>query len=127
MPASLASVDINEELPSASRTRFGFESHSTDLDAVLAPARTWTPSSSPPPSTLARRAHQKALEAGKHVLVQKPMTASIEEAEAALTLAEKTRLKLMVSFFELFPCRRSSGRGRSSRPASSASRSCSRR
>jgi predicted dehydrogenase len=44
----------------------------------------------------------KALEAGKHVLVQKPMTASLEESRAAAALAEKTGLKLMVSFFELF-------------------------
>ncbi len=32
---------------------------------------------------------KKALNAGKHVLVQKPMTASIKEAEEALDLAEK--------------------------------------
>jgi predicted dehydrogenase len=37
-----------------------------------------------------------ALEAGKHVLVEKPFTASTREAEALIALAERKRLTLMV-------------------------------
>jgi predicted dehydrogenase len=37
-----------------------------------------------------------ALEAGKHVLVEKPFTASVREAEELIVLAERNRLALMV-------------------------------
>jgi predicted dehydrogenase len=97
----LVSVDINEEAALRFKSRFGFEDHSTDLDAVLARADVEAvviATSSKSHGALIK----KALNAGKHVLVQKPMTASIEEAEEALALAEKNGLKLMVSFFELF-------------------------
>ena len=97
----LASVDIDEEAALRFKNRFGFESHSTDLDAVLArkdvDAVVIATSSKSHGSLI-----KKALNAGKHVLVEKPMTASIEEAEEALALAENSGLKLMVSFFELF-------------------------
>lgn len=97
----VASVDIDEAAALRFKERFGFETHSTDLDAVLArddvdAVVISTSSKSHGPLII------KALEAGKHVLVQKPMTASVEEARAALALSEKTGLKLMVSFFELF-------------------------
>src|SRR6187455_435814 len=85
----IASVDIDEEAAIRFKERFGFETHSTDLDAVLArddvdAVVISTSSKSHGPLII------KALEAGKHVLVQKPMTASVEEARAALALAEKT-------------------------------------
>jgi predicted dehydrogenase len=97
----VASVDINEEAAIRFKKRFGFESHSTDLDATLAredvDAVVIATSSKSHGELI-----WKALTAGKHVLVQKPMTASIEEAEQALALAKGKGLKLMVSFFELF-------------------------
>jgi predicted dehydrogenase len=40
---------------------------------------------------------RKALEHGKHVLVEKPMAASVAEAESLLDLAAKRNLRLMVS------------------------------
>jgi predicted dehydrogenase len=97
----LVSVDIDEAAAKRFKERFGFESYSTDLDAVLArkdvDAVVITTSS---------RSHgeliMKSLAAGMHVLVQKPMTASVEESRAAVALAKKTGRKLMVSFFELF-------------------------
>jgi predicted dehydrogenase len=39
---------------------------------------------------------RKALEHGKHVLVEKPLTASVSEAESLLDLAAKRNLRLMV-------------------------------
>jgi myo-inositol 2-dehydrogenase/D-chiro-inositol 1-dehydrogenase len=97
----VASVDIDEAAAIRFKERFGFETHSTDLDEVLArddvDALVITTSSKSHGPLIV-----KALEAGKHVLVQKPMTASLDEARTALALAEKTGLKLMVSFFELF-------------------------
>ncbi|MBX9471684.1 Gfo/Idh/MocA family protein [Microcella sp.] len=97
----IASVDLDEAAALRFKERFGFETHSTDLAAVL--ARTdvdavviSTSSKSHGPLII------QALEAGKHVLVQKPMTATVDEARAALALADERGLKLMVSFFELF-------------------------
>jgi myo-inositol 2-dehydrogenase/D-chiro-inositol 1-dehydrogenase len=97
----IASVDVDEAAAIRFKDRFGFETYSTDLDAVLArddvdAVVITTSSKSHGPLIM------KALEAGKHVLVQKPMTASVEESRAALALAEEKGLKLMVSFFELF-------------------------
>ena len=39
---------------------------------------------------------REALEAGKHVLVEKPFTTSVREAEMLVELAERHRLTLMV-------------------------------
>jgi UDP-N-acetylglucosamine 3-dehydrogenase len=44
----------------------------------------------------------KALEAGKHVLVEKPMTDTLEEAQALMKKAEQKGLKLTVGFVERF-------------------------
>ena len=53
------------------------------------------------PTVLAKEA-KKALEAGKHVLVEKPMATSSKEAQDLMKLAEKKDLILMVSFIERF-------------------------
>jgi predicted dehydrogenase len=45
---------------------------------------------------------KKALEAGKHVFVEKPMTASTEEAESLIQIAEKAGRILMVGHTFLF-------------------------
>jgi len=44
----------------------------------------------------------KALEAGKHVLVEKPMTDTLAEAKSLIAMAEKKGLKLTVGFVERF-------------------------
>ena len=49
---------------------------------------------------------KKALENGKHVLVEKPMTASVAEAEELIALAESKGLLLMVD--HTFPVHRGS-------------------
>nr|WP_248306418.1 Gfo/Idh/MocA family oxidoreductase [Devosia oryzisoli] len=97
----VASVDIDEAAAKRFKDRFGFETCSTDLDAVLAREDVHAvviATSSKPHGMLI----MKALHAGKHVLVQKPMTASVVESRAAVALAREKNLKLMVSFFELF-------------------------
>jgi predicted dehydrogenase len=45
---------------------------------------------------------KKALEAGKHVLIEKPMTSSVAEAEILIELAAKKRKKLMVDHTFLY-------------------------
>lgn len=97
----ITSVDINEQAAIEFQNRFGFATYSTDVDAVL--ARTDVDAvviatTSKVHGTLIN----KALNAGKHVLVQKPMTSSLPEAFEVVELVKKTGLKLMVSFFELF-------------------------
>ncbi len=97
----IASVDIDEAAAKRFKERFGFETASTDLSAVLA-----RPDVDAVVITTSSKSHgaliMQALEAGKHVLVQKPMTASVAESKAAVALARQKKLKLMVSFFELF-------------------------
>jgi UDP-N-acetylglucosamine 3-dehydrogenase len=43
-----------------------------------------------------------AMEAGKHVLVEKPMTSTVAEAESLIAAAERARVKLTVGFVERF-------------------------
>jgi predicted dehydrogenase len=45
---------------------------------------------------------KKALEAGKHVFVEKPFTANTQQAEQLIELAERKRLKIMVDHTFLF-------------------------
>jgi predicted dehydrogenase len=44
----------------------------------------------------------KALKAGKHVLVQKPMAINLDLADEMVAAADSAKKKLMVSFFEFF-------------------------
>ncbi len=44
----------------------------------------------------------EAIEAGKHVLVEKPMTSTVAEAESLIAAAEKAGVKLTVGFVERF-------------------------
>jgi UDP-N-acetylglucosamine 3-dehydrogenase len=45
---------------------------------------------------------KRAIESGKHVLVEKPMTNTVEEAEELIKLSEKHGVKLAVGFIERF-------------------------
>lgn len=45
---------------------------------------------------------RKAMEAGKHVLVEKPLTASVSEAEKLIEIAKKRKLTLMVDHTFIF-------------------------
>src|SRR5881275_3236417 len=45
---------------------------------------------------------KKALESGKHVLVEKPLTSNVDEAKELIELAEKKKLLLMVDHTYLY-------------------------
>ena len=96
----VAAVDIDESRAVDFKQRFGFERHATkldraildDVDAVVV--------------TTANDTHApfsiQALEAGKHVLVQKPMALDLGEADRMIATAQRVNKKLMVSFYEFF-------------------------
>ena len=65
---------------------------SPDIDAVAIVTPVWTH------FPLAKR----ALENGKHVFLEKPLTSTTEQAEALIELADKKNLKLMVDHTFLF-------------------------
>lgn len=54
------------------------------------------------PTTTHYTIARKALEAGKHVLVEKPMTSTLQEAWEIIKLSEKTGAHLSVGFIERF-------------------------
>jgi len=97
----IASVDIDEARAKDFVHRYGFETHAADLGAVLgrddvdAVVVTTANDTHAPLSV-------KALEAGKHVLVQKPMALTLAEADVMIATANRANRKLMVSFFEFF-------------------------
>lgn len=97
----IATVDIDGERARSFAERFGAESHATDLataldredvDAVIV--------------TTANDLHAslsvQSLDAGKHVLVQKPMALTLDEADQMIAAADRSGRQLMVSFFEFF-------------------------
>ena len=92
----LAVCDVDEDVGRAAATRWGVPKAYTDIDALLADddidaVEILTP-------THLHDAHiRAALEAGKHVSVQKPITNSVGEAVALGRLAEESGLTLRVS------------------------------
>lgn len=87
-------VDLNEELASTVASEVGcnystnFEDILDDVDAVSICL----------PHHLHAPVALKALEAGKHVLVEKPMANTEEECLAMIDAAKRQNLKLMVAF-----------------------------
>jgi predicted dehydrogenase len=67
---------------------------SADFDALLEDPRVDAVAIATPPSTHFRLVEQ-ALEAGKHVLVEKPLATTVAEGEALVELAEREGLVLM--------------------------------
>jgi myo-inositol 2-dehydrogenase/D-chiro-inositol 1-dehydrogenase len=97
----VATVDIDESRARDFKIRFNAESYSTDIDAVLRREDVEAVV-----VTTANDTHAaltlKALKAGKHVLVQKPMALNLEQAEEMVAAATAAKRTLMVSFFEFF-------------------------
>lgn len=96
----LAICDINAERAKSIAKQFGVEAYveagkmlkRKDIEAVS--VCTWS-------TSLAKEA-MKALKAGKHVLVEKPMAANSKQAEALIKTAEKESLHLTVGFLMRF-------------------------
>ncbi len=96
----VACVDVVPERAETFSRRFGGEAYTdpaqafarSDVEAVLVT----TANDQHAPLTIA------ALDAGKHVLVQKPMALSLSECDAMVAAADRAGKRLMVSFFEFF-------------------------
>jgi len=97
----VATVDIDESRARAFKEQYRAETHGTDLGAVLKRDDVDAVVITTANDTHAPLAIQ-ALEAGKHVLVQKPMSLTLDEADRMIQTAERHERKLMVSFFEFF-------------------------
>lgn len=96
-----ATVDVDEVRAGQFAERFGAETAATDLapllerddvDAVIVT----TANNLHAPLTI------QALDAGKHVMVQKPIALTLAEADAMIDAADRAGKQLMVSFFEFF-------------------------
>ena len=95
-----AVCDINSDKAQSVSEKIGIKGYSNsgkmfrqeEIDAVS--ICTWT-------TNLAIEA-KKALKAGKHVLVEKPMANSVRQAKRIINVAEKNELHLMVGFIERF-------------------------
>ncbi len=96
----VAVCDVNPERVQAIAEKFGVKGYTDsekllkreDVDAVS--ICVWS-------TKLAEEA-AKALEAGKHVLVEKPMASNVKQAEKIVDLARRNDLRLMVGFIERF-------------------------
>jgi predicted dehydrogenase len=86
-PSRAAQVAREFSIPMVSPdARAVLESDAVDVVAILTP-----------PSTHASLAHQ-ALDAGKHVLIEKPLAINVEEAEQLAARAERASSKFLVAF-----------------------------
>lgn len=96
----LAICDIDPDRAKTVANQFGVKSYTnaakmlknTDIKAVS--ICTWS-------TSLAREA-TKALDAGKHVLVEKPMATNVKQADKLIETAKQKRLHLMVGFLMRF-------------------------
>jgi UDP-N-acetylglucosamine 3-dehydrogenase len=96
----IAICDVNGERAKAIADQFGVKAY-TDSSLMLKNAEieavnvcTW--------STMLAKEAQKALHAGKHVLVEKPMATNTKQAEKLLETAEENGLQLTVGFLMRF-------------------------
>jgi UDP-N-acetylglucosamine 3-dehydrogenase len=96
----IAVADLKEDAACALGERYGADYHGDpadlikrdDIDAI----------SICTPTVAHAKIALEAIEAGKHVLVEKPMTSTVAEAERLIAAAEKAGVKLTVGFIERF-------------------------
>jgi predicted dehydrogenase len=93
--------DANAEAAHGTAQRFGVEKVYTSAEELLRQAEPQAVHILTPPHTHAALARQ-AIEADCHVLVEKPLTTNVAEAEALCTLAEQKRVSLCVDHNRLF-------------------------
>lgn len=93
--------DANAEAAHRAARRFKIENVYSSAEELLRQAEPQAVHILTPPHTHAALA-RLAIEAGCHVLVEKPLTTSVEEAEALCALAEHKRVSLCVDHNRLF-------------------------
>lgn len=96
----VAVCDVNPERVQAVAEKFGVKGY-TDSGKLLKREDVEAVSICVWSTKLAEEA-VKALEAGKHVLVEKPMASNVQQAEKIIDLARRNDLRLMVGFIERF-------------------------
>jgi len=93
----VALADLNEAAMASLGEKYGIEHHFTDYETMLREIQpeavsVCTPNFLHAPAAIA------ALDAGAHVLVEKPMAMNAQEAEAMVEAAERNRKKLCIAF-----------------------------
>lgn len=96
----IAVADINEETARRIGKKYGVDWY-TDTDKILERPNVEAVSICTPTVTHAEIA-LKAIEMGKHVLVEKPMTNTINEAKSLINASKKGGIHLSVGFVERF-------------------------
>lgn len=87
--------DLDEKRLSSIKRRYPATSATTDYKQLLADKALDAVAIATPVATHFKFA-KEALESGKHVLIEKPFTASVREAEELIELAERQNLTIMV-------------------------------
>jgi len=96
----VAVCDANPAAAQSVGTEFHVD-HETDVNKLLA-RKDIDAVSICTPTTTHRQVAELALSAGKHVLVEKPMTNTVSEARELLELAERKKLRIMPGHIERF-------------------------
>lgn len=91
----MACCDVKPDRLESARAKYPNICLTTDYDAILADSRLHAVAIATPVASHYAFA-RKALEHGKHVLLEKPLTASVAEAESLMEIADKQSLTLMV-------------------------------
>jgi len=97
----VAVCDAKEDLTESVAKKFNIHGHFADLTEMLKQEELNLVDICTPPRTHATLSIQ-AMEAGCHVLVEKPMAMSCEEADKMIRASEKNRVKLCVVHNQLF-------------------------
>jgi len=97
----IALCDVDEARARTVADRFGIPNAYGDLAILLREKRTDVIHITTPPDTHAKLAIQ-ALEAGSHVLVEKPMSLSVSEADDMIAAAQESGTKLCIDHNYLF-------------------------
>ena len=93
----IAVCDQNEERAREVATRYGARTSYTDYQELLADPAIQAVSIATPDFAHAEIA-RAAAQAGKHILCEKPLATTVEEAEAIVAAADAAGVKLMVDF-----------------------------